>query len=200
MADFREYDGVDFTADFIIHYGVGHEDGGHSGRYPWGSGKKVKYQHKLENIQDAKSRKKVSRYYTKRLNKLEGERVKDSYKYFRIDNISERKQKRILERSRKRHEELMDTIKELSRNGYGINSKAYNKDMTKGKRIAEALLTGRYRSKAWDDEMVVWRIKVKENYENDKKNDNVELARTFGGTNDVREVKEAILESKSRIK
>lgn len=22
----------------LSHYGVGHEDGGHSGRYPWGSG------------------------------------------------------------------------------------------------------------------------------------------------------------------
>ena len=24
---------------YIIHYGVGHDKGGHSGRYPWGSGK-----------------------------------------------------------------------------------------------------------------------------------------------------------------
>lgn len=24
--------------DYLIHYGVGHLDGGHSGRYPWGSG------------------------------------------------------------------------------------------------------------------------------------------------------------------
>ena len=26
-------------SDYIIHYGVGHDKGGHSGRYPWGSGK-----------------------------------------------------------------------------------------------------------------------------------------------------------------
>ena len=25
---------------YIMHYGVGHDKGGHSGRYPWGSGKK----------------------------------------------------------------------------------------------------------------------------------------------------------------
>lgn len=27
---------------FIMHYGVGHDKGGHSGRYPWGSGKNPK--------------------------------------------------------------------------------------------------------------------------------------------------------------
>lgn len=30
--------------DFLMHYGKGHEDGGHSGRYPWGSGEDP-YQH-----------------------------------------------------------------------------------------------------------------------------------------------------------
>lgn len=40
--DFRLYAGVDFSSMFLQHYGVGHEDGGHSGRYPWGSGKKPK--------------------------------------------------------------------------------------------------------------------------------------------------------------
>lgn len=33
--DFREKPSID---DVLIHYGVGHKDGGHSGRYPWGSG------------------------------------------------------------------------------------------------------------------------------------------------------------------
>lgn len=42
MADFREYIGVDFTDQFLQHYGVGHEHGGHSGRYPWGSYNNVK--------------------------------------------------------------------------------------------------------------------------------------------------------------
>jgi len=38
MADFREYQGIDFSSMFLVHYGVGHENGGHSGRYAWGSG------------------------------------------------------------------------------------------------------------------------------------------------------------------
>lgn len=38
MADYRAYAGVDFSAQFLAHYGVGHENGGHSGRYEWGSG------------------------------------------------------------------------------------------------------------------------------------------------------------------
>lgn len=42
MSDFREYCGVDFSRDFLVHYGVGHDQGGHSGRYPWGSGDKPK--------------------------------------------------------------------------------------------------------------------------------------------------------------
>ena len=28
---------------YIMHYGVGHDKGGHSGRYPWGSGKNPTY-------------------------------------------------------------------------------------------------------------------------------------------------------------
>lgn len=36
--DFRLYAGVDFSREFLCHYGVGHDQGGHSGRYPWGSG------------------------------------------------------------------------------------------------------------------------------------------------------------------
>ena len=36
--DFRLYAGVDFSSEFLAHYGVGHDQGGHSGRYPWGSG------------------------------------------------------------------------------------------------------------------------------------------------------------------
>lgn len=36
--------GFDSYEDFLQHYGVGHEHGGHSGRYPWGSGENG-YQH-----------------------------------------------------------------------------------------------------------------------------------------------------------
>lgn len=37
MNDFRIYQGMDFSG-FLVHYGVGHLQGGHSGRFPWGSG------------------------------------------------------------------------------------------------------------------------------------------------------------------
>lgn len=42
MADFREYIGVDFTGQFLQHYGKGHLDGGRSGRYPWVSTNNVR--------------------------------------------------------------------------------------------------------------------------------------------------------------
>lgn len=38
MNDFRNYQGVDFSQEFLAHYGVGHDKGGNSGRYKWGSG------------------------------------------------------------------------------------------------------------------------------------------------------------------
>lgn len=36
------YVGALVSSDYLEHYGVGHLDGGHSGRYPWGSGKRPK--------------------------------------------------------------------------------------------------------------------------------------------------------------
>lgn len=41
MADFRDYIGMDASA-FLMHYGVGNLNGGHSGRYPYGSTNNVK--------------------------------------------------------------------------------------------------------------------------------------------------------------
>lgn len=38
MSDFRDYAGVDFSREFLAHYGKGHDKGGNSGRYKWGSG------------------------------------------------------------------------------------------------------------------------------------------------------------------
>jgi vacuolar-type H+-ATPase subunit H len=37
----------------LYHYGVGHKDGGHSGRYPWGSGKKKEKTKKYQRAIDA---------------------------------------------------------------------------------------------------------------------------------------------------
>lgn len=45
--------------DHLAHYGVGHLDGGHSGRYPWGSGK-AKY-----NAVKQKAKKKIKESYDK---------------------------------------------------------------------------------------------------------------------------------------
>lgn len=47
MADFRDYIGLDLTG-YLMHYGVGHEHGGHSGRYPWGSGKRPRQDHESD--------------------------------------------------------------------------------------------------------------------------------------------------------
>lgn len=39
------YVGALFSEDYLAHYGVGHLQGGHSGRYPWGSGERPKQGH-----------------------------------------------------------------------------------------------------------------------------------------------------------
>lgn len=67
MADFRKYCGMD-TSTFLRHYGVGHEDGGHSGRYPWGSGENPK-QRTVFISGSSKTQDKESGYYRKRLPK-----------------------------------------------------------------------------------------------------------------------------------
>ena len=44
MDDYLNEQGYENYEEFLIHYGVGHLNGGHSGRYPWGSGD-IPYQH-----------------------------------------------------------------------------------------------------------------------------------------------------------
>lgn len=39
-----------YDPNCLEHYGVGHDKGGHSGRYPWGSGAKKKYIKKVQKI------------------------------------------------------------------------------------------------------------------------------------------------------
>lgn len=41
MNDFRQYKGIDYSYH-LSHFGVGHLHGGHSGRFPWGSGDRPK--------------------------------------------------------------------------------------------------------------------------------------------------------------
>lgn len=66
MADFRQYCGSDFSREFLVHYGVGHDKGGHSGRYPWGSGKSPK-QRTVFISGSSKTQDKESDYYRKNL-------------------------------------------------------------------------------------------------------------------------------------
>ena len=47
MNDFRLYKGLD-SSPYLMHYGKGHDQGGHSGRYPWGSGKNPKQSEKYD--------------------------------------------------------------------------------------------------------------------------------------------------------
>lgn len=49
------YAGLDEDISFLAHEGVGHEDGGHSGRYPWGSGKNP-FQHVYDFLADVKQK------------------------------------------------------------------------------------------------------------------------------------------------
>lgn len=75
MADFREYQGIDFSSMFLVHYGVGHENGGHSGRYAWGSGEKPMQDSPLDKGSPSKPYRYVhsksienqARYYAKKL-------------------------------------------------------------------------------------------------------------------------------------
>lgn len=54
----------------LEHYGVGHDKGGHSGRYPWGSGAKKKY---IKKVQKKLNRKPtVNSHVTAEIQKLPG--------------------------------------------------------------------------------------------------------------------------------
>lgn len=69
--DWRMYAGVDFSAEFLAHYGVGHDKGGHSGRYPWGSGKNPKQSSgkRVFVSGSSKTQDKESFYYRRKLPK-----------------------------------------------------------------------------------------------------------------------------------
>lgn len=71
--DFRLYAGVDFSSEFLAHYGVGHLDGGNSGRYKWGSGKNPKQREgsgkRVFVSGSSKTQDKESGYYRRKLPK-----------------------------------------------------------------------------------------------------------------------------------
>lgn len=69
--DFRMYVGVDFSSEFLAHYGVGHIDGGNSGRYKWGSGKNPRQRSgkRVFVSGSSKTQDKDSGYYRRKLPK-----------------------------------------------------------------------------------------------------------------------------------
>lgn len=70
--DFRLYQGMD-ASEFLAHYGVGHLQGGHSGRYKWGSGKNPKQREgsgkRVFVSGSSKTQDKESGYYRRKLPK-----------------------------------------------------------------------------------------------------------------------------------
>lgn len=64
MADFREYQGIDFSSMFLVHYGVGHDKGGNSGRYKWGSGDRP-YQRTSMEGKAARNEEKLKKWQSK---------------------------------------------------------------------------------------------------------------------------------------
>ena len=137
MADFRYYAGMDSSA-FLAHYGVGHEKGGNSGRYKWGSGDRPYQRTSMEgkNYGDSsvakeiqKRHKKEAKGYQKSLRKLEYKRtVKKNYG----------KDAEAAEISKK----IKETISELESRGYVLNSKNFQQYVDHGEQTIGYLLAG----------------------------------------------------------
>ena len=67
---------------YIIHYGVGHDKGGHSGRYPWGSGKNPYGGTKNITEKDAKKfNNKYSKHFSNNSVKIEKSKEKKEFEY-----------------------------------------------------------------------------------------------------------------------
>ena len=67
---------------YIMHYGVGHDKGGHSGRYPWGSGKNPYGGTKNITEKDAKAfNDKYSKYFYSDSKKIENSKEQKEFKY-----------------------------------------------------------------------------------------------------------------------
>ena len=138
MADFMEYYGADFSHEFLAHYGVGHDKGGSSGRYKWGSGDRPYQRTSMEgkNYGDSsvakeiqKRHKKEAKGYQKSLRKLEYKRtVKKNYG----------KDTEAAEISKK----IKETISELESRGYALNSKNFQQYVDHGEQIIGYLLAG----------------------------------------------------------
>jgi len=67
---------------YIMHYGVGHDKGGHSGRYPWGSGKNpYGGTQRITNKEAKKFNKKYSKYFISESKRIENSKEKKDFEY-----------------------------------------------------------------------------------------------------------------------
>ena len=66
--------------DYIIHYGVGHDKGGHSGRYPWGSGEKKDGRKRRKKIGDEIMKKSIDFHANTKKDDLEKLNIYNDYK------------------------------------------------------------------------------------------------------------------------
>lgn len=117
--------------NYLMHYGVGHDKGGNSGRYPWGSGEKAKQTLK-ENKQNRKRFfYKESKYGAKKVAK---KAKKGTKKAVKNENLTkEEKKQKINEAYEKALVEVLDmpakdfytkyaSLVEVKKiNSYGIN-------------------------------------------------------------------------------
>lgn len=69
--DWLDYLAYRNQQNFLAHYGVGHDKGGHSGRFKWGSGKKWQTTEKKRSEMTTEERKK--KYTDYGLKKLVGQ-------------------------------------------------------------------------------------------------------------------------------
>lgn len=131
MADFREYIGLDYSQEFLIHYGVGHDKGGHSGRYPWGSGDRPRQRGygSSTNKDVVRRHKETARGYQKTLRRLENKRVQKK-NFGKVDEAKE------LDR------QIKDTISELESRGYTLNSKEIKRYIDHGEVAVGYILAG----------------------------------------------------------
>ena len=114
MIDYEEFE------DYLAHYGVGHDKGGHSGRYPWGSGEKGKT--RLGGSSGNSEVRRGSKGYTKQ-EALERGSAKDVLAF--QGELSNRELQDAVTRLR-----LESQLKDIS-----------NEDLNKGKRAAVKVLS-----------------------------------------------------------
>lgn len=167
MADFRDYVGLDFTS-YLSHYGKGHLDGGHSGRYPWGSTNNVKRSPgvarentKFLNRSEKRLAKDVSKQlqYQRKFRKLVRKQNKKLDKLIKHKNAAPIKNKKVQKLEGKLDEleykmalqqdsidvtkELINsTIKKLSESGYDVQVEQKQYDVAFGKYLVSQFLLG----------------------------------------------------------